>query len=445
MAFLRRPVNEFPQEGGRRHAGCDGKGNHPLDRVGVRQCAEKLGLQQLEHAHAVFQLGVLLIVCVVRQRKARPQIKFVRAPEQAGAQPLPAPGAEVLHQLHRLSGGLRGIWLQGIQPLPVFSHPHGHDGHAVHRRMKLRQVVHAFLQGRSVVESWAGHNLAVHGDAALGEPAHQLQSPPAVSMAQQQTPQLRLGGVHRNVDGRNMQVHDAPGFPFAEVGEGNIIAHEKGQAGVVILKIEGLPQAGGQLIHKAEDTPVGAGAGPIHQIGLKLQTQVLPLVLADLYRPLGALRVRHGEGEAGVVGIIFIVQHIHNGMAVHRLQRFPDPHARPLGGTAPVHRPDHRHTHAPASFLCRPFTSGCTQKERGVFPSSFRSLLGYRLGLSKLPAVIGQAGLAEPMGQADRTALGAGNGVGRLQLPYGAATLVPTLLGYFFLWDCHDDTSLGCR
>ena len=67
----------------------------------------------------------------------------------------------------------------------------------------------------------------------------------------------------------------------------------------------------------------------------------------------------------------------------------------------------------------------------GKLPSSFCYLLGRSLGLAKLLAVIGEAGLAQPVGQPEGSALGASGDAGRLQLPYRATALIPALLGYF--------------
>ena len=79
------------------------------------------------------------------------------------------------------------------------------------------------------------------------------------------------------------------------------------------------------------------------------------------------------------------------------------------------------------------------KEKRGGIPS-FRFmawlLLG-RLDLGEIPALVGQAGLAHPMGQAVGAALGAGGDAGVVQLPHAAAALVPALLGYFTLRDCH--------
>ena len=80
------------------------------------------------------------------------------------------------------------------------------------------------------------------------------------------------------------------------------------------------------------------------------------------------------------------------------------------------------------------------QKERGVAPSFlFACLVGLGLGglhLAELAAIVSHAGLAQPVGQTVSAALGALVETGSLQLPHGAAALVPALLGYFRLRDC---------
>jgi hypothetical protein len=92
----------------------------------------------------------------------------------------------------------------------------------------------------------------------------------------------------------------------------------------------------------------------------------------------------------------------------------------------------------PFPFYCTPFPG---KKKEGINPSSFLAhLVGLGLsglGLAELAAIVSHAGLAEPMGQAVRTTLGALAEAGGLQLPHGAAALIPTLLGYFRLRDCH--------
>ena len=64
----------------------------------------------------------------------------------------------------------------------------------------------------------------------------QALSPPPL-VAQQQAADLRVRGMDGDVDGGDVQITDPLQFPPAEVGEGNVVAHEEGQAGIVVLKI----------------------------------------------------------------------------------------------------------------------------------------------------------------------------------------------------------------
>ena len=76
------------------------------------------------------------------------------------------------------------------------------------------------------------------------------------------------------------------------------------------------------------------------------------------------------------------------------------------------------------------------KKKEGTLPSSFLCYL-LRLSLTQLMTVVGHAVLAHSVRKAELTALGAGRDARSLQLPHGAAALIPTLLGHFTLRDCH--------
>ena len=56
---------------------------------------------------------------------------------------------------------------------------------------------------------------------------------------------------------------------------------------------------------------------------------------------------------------------------------------------------------------------------------------------AELMAVVAHAGRTHPMRKPKCTTLGASGDAGILQLPHGAAPLVPALLGHFTLRDCH--------
>ena len=122
-----------------------------------------------------------------------------------------------------------------------------------------------------------------------------------------------------------------------QVGEGHIVAQQEGQAVVVVLEVEGVPQAFGHLIHEAEHAVVGTPVGVIHQVGLELQPQVLPLRLADVEGTAVAVGVRQLHLEAGIVAVKFVVQHIHHALAIDGHQGVAGQDTSQLAGAAGVY------------------------------------------------------------------------------------------------------------
>ena len=91
-----------------------------------------------------------------------------------------------------------------------------------------------------------------------------------------------------------------------EVGAGDVVAGEEGEAGVVVLEIQRGAQPRGELIHKAEHAFVGAVGGLIHQVLGKVQPQILSLVLlhADFSCPAEL------QQQLLLVGVEHIIQHV---------------------------------------------------------------------------------------------------------------------------------------
>ena len=143
-----------------------------------------------------------------------------------------------------------------------------------------------------------------------------------------------------DVDGADAQVNDPLSLPGGEVGEGDVIAHEEAEPRVVILKIEGVPAAGGHLVHKAEQTVVAARPGLVHEVGLKVEAQLLRL---PLLHPQGAAHavgsLQHQQGVP-VIAEKAVVQHILHVAAADGDQLFAGPHAGPLRRGAAVNGGD---------------------------------------------------------------------------------------------------------
>jgi len=128
--------------------------------------------------------------------------------------------------------------------------------------------------------------------------------------------QLGVGGVDGDVDGADVQVDDALGLPLRQVGQGDVVAQQEAEPRIVVLEVQRGAHAGGHLVHEAEDAVVGAGAHLIHQIGVEVQTQILPLRLADGDGTHIARRSFQFHAGQGVVAVEPVIQHIHDGMAV---------------------------------------------------------------------------------------------------------------------------------
>ena len=127
--------------------------------------------------------------------------------------------------------------------------------------------------------------------------------------------QLGIRGVDGHIDGTDVQVDDPLGLPFREIGQGGIVAQQKAEPFVVVLDIQGRPHIGRHLIHEAEQTVVGAPVHLVHQVGGKIQSQILPLRLADGDRTDVAVPLK-AQHRLRIVAVKPVVQHVHDLVAV---------------------------------------------------------------------------------------------------------------------------------
>ncbi len=221
--------------------------------------------------------------------------------------------------VQHLPGLLFCVGPQGVKPLPVAGEAHWHQGDAPQPRPVFRQVPKALFQGGAVVDAGTEDQLGVHPDPRLGEHRDIPQALGGLGVFQHLHPQVRVGGMHRNIDGGKAHLDNPADILLGEVGEGDIAAKQEGHTAVVVLYIEGIPQPPGQLVHKAEDALVAAGVLPVHQVGFKLQPQVVVLPLAHRDgkgRPVPP----EGKLQAAIGHIKAVVQHVPDGLAVDGLQ-----------------------------------------------------------------------------------------------------------------------------
>ena len=141
-------------------------------------------------------------------------------------------------------------------------------------------------------------------------------------------PQLGVGGVDRNIDGADVHFDDAGNILVGHVGEGDIAAEQKAHAAVVILEVQRFPHPLRELIDKAEDAFIGAAVLPVHQVILKLQSQLVIFRLAD-GKTEGFFAPQHLDAQAGIDHIKAVIQDIPDNVAVDGKQPVPGPDAGP--------------------------------------------------------------------------------------------------------------------
>ena len=325
---------QFPQERGGGGAGGDGEGGRGFAVFLQLHGAEEVLLQRAEHAHAVFQLAVALVVVLLGQLYARPQEQLVGAEEPPGAEAAQVLLPEFLGDGDDVAGALGVHRTQFRQALTVLGDTHRHDGAA--GELPLRQVPQGAAQLVAVVPAGADYDLTVHDDTRLAEGLDIVQGTGGILVAQHGAVQLRVGGVDGLVDGADVQVDDALGLALRQVGQGDVVAQQKAQPCVVVLEVQRLAHTRRHLIHKAEHAVVGAGAHLVHQIGVEVQAQVLSLRLVQRYGAHIARRRFQFDVRHRVVAVKAVVQHVHDGVAVDGQQLFTHLDAGPLRRAVPV-------------------------------------------------------------------------------------------------------------
>ena len=347
-----------------------GDGDLPGDvrQVQVLEGPGELVLQVAKHAHAVLDLGEVLVKLQGRDGQPGQEVELVGGVDRAAA-PLPA---EFLPPALQLGHGLQGPRPveggEGVQALPVAGEAHGHTGHAEEPLPQGEELLQSEFQGRTVVEAGAQDDLAVEPDAALCQAVQVAQGVPGEAVAHHLAAELRVHGVHRHVNGRDAHLQNAVDLPVVDIGEGDVVAEQEGEPVVVVLEIEGLPHAFGQLVDKAEHTLVPAGALPVHEVGLKFQAQAGVLGLGQVY---GEGLSRPGEPDPQFLLCLekAVVQHVHDLVAVEGHQHVPRLDAQPLGPAARLY-PGDCYRHGASSSLPRE-----DRKEGNAFGRSLALLL----------------------------------------------------------------------
>ena len=118
-----------------------------------------------------------------------------------------------------------------------------------------------------------------------------------------------------DIDGADVEVDDPLCFTLGKVGEGGIVAQKEAHALVVVLDVQGGAHIGRHLIHEAEHAVVGAGVHLIHEIRLKVETQIAAFLLTDGDGALLSLALQRQDGFA-IEAVKTVIQHVHHSVAV---------------------------------------------------------------------------------------------------------------------------------
>ena len=213
----------------------DGEGGGGRGLVHEVQGPEQVTLQGAEHTHAVLQLPVALVVVLPGKLSPGPEKKLVRTEEAPCAEAAQIFLTELVGNVQNFSGAPGVHGLQLCQTLSVFGDAHGHQGAG--GELHLRQVPEGAAKLVAVVPAGTDHDLPVHHDARLTEGTNIVQAAHGIFVSQHGTVELGVRGVNGDIDGADAQVNDALSLPLREIGEGDIVALEEAEPGIIVLKV----------------------------------------------------------------------------------------------------------------------------------------------------------------------------------------------------------------
>ena len=192
------------------------------------------------HAHAVFQLVKVLIELRRGNGPPRLEIPLIAGVDDALAVAALALIAKLLHNVDDSGAGLGIIGGLLEQILAIIRHTAGHSGNALHHRGQLQQVAQGAAKLFAIIDAPAEHQLTVDGDAALHQTGQILEHFTAPLVGQHPDTELGVGGVHRDVDRRDVHLDDAVDLVILHIGHGDVVAEQKAQPLVIILEIQAL-------------------------------------------------------------------------------------------------------------------------------------------------------------------------------------------------------------
>jgi len=137
----------------------------------------------------------------------------------------------------------------------------------------VEQPQHRVGEHRAVVDARTHHDLSVYFNTSIEEQPQPPQTGGAPPVAQQRRPDLGIGGVNAHVERAEPFVDDPLEIGLGETRERGEVAVEERQAVVVVLEVQTLPHAFGQLVDETERAMVVAGLHPVEHGRVHLDTE----------------------------------------------------------------------------------------------------------------------------------------------------------------------------
>ena len=291
-------------------------------------------------------------------------------------------------------------------------------------RVQRGELPHAVVQFLLIVEAGAADDLTVHHDAGLRKALLGAEALTGPGILQHPDAELRVHRVHRYIHRAHMKGDDPLNLPLGEIGQGDVIAQEKAQPCIVVLEVHGRTHPLRELIDEAENAVVGAGTRPVHQIALKVQTQVAALRLPDVQTVFRAVRPGEKQMQIPVIGVELIVEDVEDAFSVDAEQPVADGGAS-LQGAPRIDAADH---------ILHVVHQKTEEERRSPPPHKYLLALFY---VDDRTAFILSASRASAVRHNQFAAVGACYQLGSGELPNGRAPLITSLSRDFSFWDCH--------
>ena len=194
------------------------------------------------------------------------------------------------------------------------------ERHHPDRRQTGKPVEHPeqrVVEHRAVVDARAHDHLAVHLDPRVEDQLQPPQARRAAPVAQQSRADIGVGRMNAHVQ-RPEPLADHPlEVGFREPRERREVSVEERQPVVVVLHIEALAHAFGQLVDETERAVVVAGADAVEHGTRQLDAQGRAVGLVDVHHPFESTSAQV-ELDVRAVDLDLIRDHVAHDLTVDR-------------------------------------------------------------------------------------------------------------------------------